>query len=55
MPGAQNNAEPSFEDQSFLRKTLEDDVAEEQMGQLAAQKSQSKDVKQFGLKDGSNS
>jgi putative membrane protein len=40
----------SYADSSFIHKTLEDDVAQEQMGQLAAQKSQSDDVKQFGEK-----
>jgi putative membrane protein len=40
----------SYADQSFIHKTMEDDVAQEQMGQLAAQKSQSDDVKQFGEK-----
>jgi putative membrane protein len=40
----------SYGDQSFLHKTLEDNLAQEQMGQLAAQKSQSDDVKQFGQK-----
>jgi len=49
-PIQQNNDLPSFEDQAFLRKTLEDNVAEVQMGQLAAQKSSSPDVKQFGAK-----
>ena len=44
-----NTANPqTFADQSFLRTTLEDNMAQEQMGQLAAQKSQSEDVKQFG-------
>jgi len=50
MGGMQNNPAQSFADQSFLRKTLEDDIAQEQMGQLAAQKSPSDDVKQFGQK-----
>ena len=50
MPSAGDTSPQSFEDQSFLRKTLEDSVAEEQMGQLAAQKSPSDDVKQFGQK-----
>ena len=51
MPGAQdNNAPQSYADQSFIRKTMEDNMAQEQMGQLAAQKSQSDDVKQFGEK-----
>jgi putative membrane protein len=45
----QNNTQ-SYTDRSFLRKTLEDDVAQEQMGPLAAQKSTSDDVKQFGEK-----
>lgn len=47
LPGAQM---PSFADQSFLRKTLEDNQAQVQMGQLAEQKSSSTDVKQFGEK-----
>jgi putative membrane protein len=46
----QGNPAQSMADQSFIHKTLEDDVAQEQMGQLAAQKSQSDDVKQFGEK-----
>lgn len=51
MPGTADNGSPqSYADQSFLRKTMEDNVAQEQMGQLAAQKSQSDDVKQFGEK-----
>jgi putative membrane protein len=48
--GMPDNTAQSYGDQSFLRKTLEDDMAQEQMGQLAAQKSQSDDVKQFGQK-----
>lgn len=51
MPGMTDNSNPqSFADQSFLRKTLEDNAAEVQMGQLAAQKSTSGDVQQFGQK-----
>ncbi|HEY1805591.1 MAG TPA: DUF4142 domain-containing protein [Terracidiphilus sp.] len=50
LPGAQGNATPSFADQSFVRKTLEDNQAQVEMGQLAAQKSSSADVKQFGQK-----
>ena len=51
LPTTPTNSDmPSFEDQAFLRNALEDDVAEEEMGQLAAQKSQSDDVKQFGQK-----
>jgi putative membrane protein len=37
-------------DQAFLRKALEGGAAEVQLGQLAQQKSQSEDVKQFGQK-----
>jgi len=50
QPGVQDNSTQSFADQAFIRKTMEDDMAQEQMGQLAAQKSQSDDVKQFGEK-----
>ncbi len=50
MPEAGDASPQSFADQSFLRKTLEDSVAQVQMGQLAAQKSPSGDVKQFGQK-----
>jgi putative membrane protein len=50
MPGAQDNSAQLFADQSFIKKTLEDNVAQEQMGQLALQKSSSDDVKQFGEK-----
>lgn len=46
-----NTADPrTFADQSFLRTTFEDSLAQEQMGQLAAQKSQSADVKELGQK-----
>lgn len=37
-------------DRSFVRKALEGGMAEVQLGQLAQQKSQSDDVKQFGQK-----
>lgn len=37
-------------DQAFVRKALEGGVVEVQLGQLAQQKSQSEDVKQFGQK-----
>lgn len=39
-----------FSDQAFVRKALEGGDAEIQLGQLAQQKSQSEDVKQFGQK-----
>jgi len=50
MPSAGEPSGQSFADQFFLRKTMEDSVAQVQMGQLAAQKSPSGDVKQFGQK-----
>lgn len=51
MTGMQSNTPaPSFADQAFVQKVLEDDVAQEQMGQLAQQKSSSDDVKEFGQK-----
>lgn len=37
-------------DQAFVRTILESDAAEVQLGQLAQEKSQSEDVKQFGQK-----
>ena len=41
---------PSPGDQDFVRSVLESDVAEMQLGQMAQDKSQSDDVKQFGQK-----
>jgi putative membrane protein len=48
-PGAstQRNA-PSVADQTFVRSVMESDAVEVQLGQLAQQKSQSDDVKEFG-------
>ena len=40
----------SFSDQAFVKSTLEASASEVQLGQLAQQKSQSEDVKQYGLK-----
>jgi putative membrane protein len=40
----------NFGDQEFVSKALEGGIAEVQLGQLAEQKSQSNDVKQFGQK-----
>ncbi len=56
QPGAQPNYPntgpmgnaPSIGDQAFVRSVMESDVAEVQLGQLAQEKSQSDDVKQFG-------
>ncbi len=49
-PGVDSSSPQSFADQAFVRKALQDNQAQVQMGQLAAQKSQSTDVKQFGEK-----
>jgi len=43
-----NAASPT--DQAFVQTVMESDAAEVQLGQLAQQKSQSEDVKQFGQK-----
>jgi len=43
-------SQQAMADQSFVRKALEGGAAEVQLGQLAQQKSQSDDVKQFGQK-----
>jgi putative membrane protein len=55
MPGAPGNSggdstPQTYVDQSFLHNTFESNLAQVKMGQLAAQKSQSDDVKQFGQK-----
>ena len=52
MAGADNSAPTAqrFSDQAFVKKALEGGDAEVQLGQLAQQKSQSPDVKQFGQK-----
>lgn len=49
VTGAGNNAPTpqQFSDQAFVRKTLEGGETEVQLGQLAQEKSQSADVKQF--------
>lgn len=44
------NQQQTMLDQAFVRKALEGGAAEVQLGQLAPQKSQSDDVKQFGQK-----
>ena len=46
--GMNNAASPT--DQAFVQTVMESDAAEVQLGQLAQQKSQSEDVKQFGQK-----
>jgi len=46
--GMNNTASPT--DQAFVQTVMESDAAEVQLGQLAQQKSQSDDVKQFGQK-----
>src|SRR5947207_5478275 len=52
-PGAGPETAPTgqnFGDQAFVSKALEGGAAEVQLGQLAEQKSQSNDVKQFAQK-----
>lgn len=48
--GTQGSMSQSFADQSFVTKTLSNSAAEGEMSQLAAQKSSSPDVKQYGQK-----
>lgn len=54
MPGGEGSGVPSnappVADQAFVRSVLESDATEVQLGQLAQEKSQSEDVKQFGQK-----
>lgn len=49
-PDTGAGSQQSLADQSFVRKALEGGIAEVQLGQLAQQKSQSEDVKEFGRK-----
>lgn len=48
--GTQGSMSQSYADQSFVTQTLSNSAAESQMSQLAAQKSPSPDVKQYGQK-----
>lgn len=48
--GTQGSMSQSYADQAFVTKTLSNSAAESQMSQLAAQKSPSPDVKQYGQK-----
>ncbi|HEY1741604.1 MAG TPA: DUF4142 domain-containing protein [Granulicella sp.] len=50
MASENNQQLQSMADQAFVKKALEGGAAEVQLGQLAQQKSQSNDVKQFGQK-----
>lgn len=52
MPGggAAGSPQASMADQAFIREMMESDAVEVQLGQLAQEKSQSDDVKQFGGK-----
>jgi len=47
---AQNTTSPSESDKKFVQSALQGGAAEVQLGQLAAQKASSEDVKQFGQK-----
>jgi putative membrane protein len=49
-PDSSLGSQQAMADQAFVRKALEGGAAEVQLGQLAQQKSQSEDVKQFGQK-----
>jgi putative membrane protein len=49
-PGATTSAEASLADRAFVSSVFESDAAEEHLGQLAQQKSQSPDVKDLGQK-----
>jgi len=49
VPGAAQQGE-NFGDQAFVAKAIEGNAAQVQLGQLAEQKSQSNDVKQFAQK-----
>lgn len=48
--GTQGSMSQTYADQAFVSKTLSNSTAEAQMSQLAAQKSSSPDVKQYGQK-----
>jgi putative membrane protein len=48
--GPTRDFQHSFADQAFVKLVIERDAAEEQLGQLANQKSQSPDIKQLGQK-----
>ena len=50
LGAAQNTTNASASDKKFVRSALEGGNAEVQLGQLAAQKGNSEDVKQFGQK-----
>ena len=49
-PSGSPGTQPSMADQAFIRQLLESDVVEVQLGQMAQEKSQSDDVKQFAEK-----
>ena len=50
MQAQQAAASGAMQDKAFVRKALEGGMAEVQMGQIAAEKGSSDDVKQFGQK-----
>jgi putative membrane protein len=50
MQRQQDNAEGAMQDRAFVQDALKGGMAEVQLGQLAAQKGSSPDVKQFGQK-----
>jgi putative membrane protein len=50
VAGPDHNVQHSFADQAFVKLVLERAAADEQLGQLAQQKSQSPDIKDLGEK-----
>jgi len=50
MPGGSPGGQPSMADQAFIKQMFESNAVEVQLGQLAQEKSQSDDVKQFAEK-----
>jgi putative membrane protein len=50
IPGSTANSAQDYSERAFISKAMEGGIAEVQLGQLAEQKSQSNDVKQFAQK-----
>lgn len=50
MAGPSSGIQPSMADQAFIRRMFQSDSVEMKLGQMAQQKSQSDDVKQFAEK-----
>jgi putative membrane protein len=50
VPGGSPGSQPSMADQAFIKQMFESNAVEVQLGQLAQEKSQSEDIKQFAEK-----